>query len=45
MKEIKKEKGCKDAKYSFASKKYRYEIELADSVEVDDDEFVCTSKV
>ena len=35
----------KEAKYNYSSKKFRYEIELPGKVEVDDDNFVLTSKV
>lgn len=35
----------KDAKYCFASKKFRYEIELPSKQTVDEDEFVVTSRV
>lgn len=45
LSEVKKTTGCKEAVYSSVSRKFRYEIELPEAVEVDEDDFICTSKV
>lgn len=43
--DVRKDCKCPEAKFSYASQKYRVEIEMPADVGVDDDEYVCTSKI
>jgi len=45
LQQVRKILKCKEACYVNVSRKFRYEIELPESVEVDEDDFICTSKV
>jgi MutS family domain IV len=45
LQQVKKLTKCNDASYVSVSKKFRFEIELPESVKVAEDDFVCTSKV
>lgn len=45
MEQVKKATKCSDAKYVSVSRKFRFEIELPESVSVDEEDFVCTSRV
>jgi hypothetical protein len=44
LKQVSKEIGFA-ASYSCNSTKFRYEIEIPDSIDLDDDDFILTSKV
>ena len=45
MEQVKKAIKCSEAKYVSVSRKFRFEIELPESVDVDEEDFVCTSRV
>ena len=42
---VKKQLKTNEASYVSVSKKFRYEIELPETIDVDEEEFICTSKV
>lgn len=45
LQQVKKSTKCSEASYVCVSRKFRFEIEMPESVDVDEEDYICTSRV